>query len=204
MTTTSAPVEAGTRPRGRPRSAEAERAILDAALQELADAGADRFSVEAVATRAGVGKATIYRRWSGRDALVLDALTALGEELLPAVGGLSARADLAHVLDAVRENHQGSVHERLLPRVMAAAQTHPDLMKAYRERVIEPRKQLVRAVIERGVESGELRADLDLDLALQVVVFPMLFAVTMRTDPEPLPEDFAVRMVALVFDGLSA
>src|SRR6476619_329607 len=94
---------------GRPRSAAAEKAILDAALQELAAAGVDGFSVEAVASRAGVGKTTIYRRWSNRDALILDALTALGEESQPDRVGSSVREDLVNTLEAIRERHQGSV-----------------------------------------------------------------------------------------------
>ena len=203
MTAAPVPVD-GSRPRGRPRSAAAEKAILDAALQELAAAGVDGFSVEAVAARAGVAKTTIYRRWSNRDALILDALTALGEESQPDLVGASVREDLVQTLEAIRERHQDSVHERLLPRVMAAAHSHPELLQGYRDRVIERRREHVREILRRGVLSGELRADLDIELALQAIVFPMLYAVMMRTDPEPLPADFAEQMVDLVMGGLAA
>lgn len=196
-------VAAERRP-GRPRSAEAERAILVAALEELAHCGVDGFSVEAVASRAGVGKTTIYRRWANRDALILDALTALGEESQPKLKGVSVRDDLVDTLEAIRKRHHGSLHERLLPRVMAAAHSHPELMSGYQERVIERRREHVREILRRGVATGELRSDLDVELALMAVVFPMLYAVMMRTDPVPLPKDFAEQMVDLLIGGLGA
>jgi len=204
MTITSTSDVPGTSERrpGRPRSAEAERAILDAALEELATSGVDGFSVEAVAARAGVGKTTIYRRWSNRDALILDALSTLEAETQPRIKGISVRDDLVLTLETIQRRHKGSVHERLLPRVMAAAQSHPELMTGYQERVIERRREYVREILRRGVATGELRADLDVELALMAVVFPMLYAVMMRTDPEPLPKDFAGQMVDLLMGGL--
>jgi AcrR family transcriptional regulator len=187
---------------GRPRSVEAERAILAAAIEEFASNGVDAFSIEAVAARAGVGKTTIYRRWSNRDALVLDAFSAIELEEQPRFAGASVRDDLVTTLETIRAKHPDSMHERLLPRVVAAAQTHPELMQGYQERVIERRRDHVRAILRRGVDSGELRADLDIEMALRAVVFPMLYAVTMRTDSTPLPADFAPRMVDLLMDGL--
>src|SRR6478735_11661182 len=108
--TDTAPAE--RRP-GRPRSAAAEQAILDGALQELAANGVDGFSVEGVAARAGVGKTTIYRRWTNRDALILDALSALGEETQPVLAGVSVRDDLVDTLEAIQARHRDSLHERL-------------------------------------------------------------------------------------------
>lgn len=189
---------------GRPRSAAAEQAILAAALEELATHGVDGFRIEAVASASGVAKSTIYRRWANADALILHTLAALGDENEPELEGESTHADLVATLQAIRARHEGSVHERLLPRVLAAAQSHPELYAYYQERVIERRREHVRGIIRRGIATGELRADLDVELALQAVVFPMLYAVMMRTDPTPLPANFAERIVTLVMEGLAA
>jgi len=198
---TDVAVTAERRP-GRPRSAEAERAILAAALEELAATGVDGFSVEAVATRAGVGKTTIYRRWSNRDALILDALSALDAETQPRCKGVSARDDLVSTLEVIRRRHRNSMHAQLLPRVLAAARTHPELMRGYQERVIERRREHIRGILRAGVASGELRADLDVELALKALVFPMLYAVMIRTEDTPLPKDFAASMVDLLMAGI--
>src|SRR5580658_2329777 len=89
----------GRRP-GRPRSERAERAILDAALELFAESGVAGVCMEAVAARAGVGKATIYRRWPGKEDLLLDALAALRMPL-PTPQGRSVRADLITLVDAL-------------------------------------------------------------------------------------------------------
>ena len=188
---------------GRPRSAAAERAILAAALEELAASGVDGFHVEAVAARASVGKTTIYRRWANRDALILDALSALDAETQPRCKGESARDDLVSTLEVIRRRHRNSLHAQLLPRVLAAERTHPELMRGYQERIIEHRREHMRGILRRGVASGELRDDLDIELALKALVFPMLYAVMMRTDDAPLPKDFASAMVDLLMEGIS-
>src|SRR5205085_12543063 len=89
------------RPRGRPRSLVADRAIVEAVLEELIESGIDGLSLEQVAARAGVAKATIYRRWANKEALVLDALTTV-DEPLPDLPGTSVRDDLVVLVDSIR------------------------------------------------------------------------------------------------------
>ena len=89
----------GVRRRGRPRSVLAERAILAAALDLIAERGPEGLGIEQVAAKAGVGKATIYRRWRGKEDMLLDAIGSLGSDL-PVPQGRSVRADLVALLDA--------------------------------------------------------------------------------------------------------
>src|SRR5262245_51396421 len=89
----------GLRRRGRPRSAQAEQAVLAAALDLIAERGPEGLGIEQVAARAGVGKATIYRRWRGKEDMLLDAIGSLGSDI-PVPQGRSVRADLVALLDA--------------------------------------------------------------------------------------------------------
>lgn len=195
-------VPAERRP-GRPRSPHTEQAILSAALDEVDASGLDAFSMESVAARAGVAKTTIYRRWASRDALVLDVLSGFDEPDAPEPGGLSVREDLIAALDDVRDRHDDSPHERLLPRVLGSARSHPQLFEAYRARVIDRRRAYFAAMLQRGIETGELRADIDLNMALKALVSPVLLALMSRPADVPLPEDFTTRLVDLLLGGLA-
>jgi len=113
------------------------------------------------------------------------------------------RGDVGSVKAAVDAGSEaaGRVGELVASHVIA--RPHPELMAGYQERVIERRREHVRSILRRGVETGELRGDLDIELALKAVVFPMLYAVMMRTDPEPLPPEFARNIIDLLMDGLA-
>jgi AcrR family transcriptional regulator len=189
---------------GRPRSAHAEQAILAAALDEVDASGLDAFSMESVAARAGVAKTTIYRRWSSRDALLLDVLSGWDTQRDPELVGSSVRDDLIHALDDVGRRHDDSPHERLLPRILGSARSHPELFEAYRARVIDRRRAFFDALLRRGIETGELRADIDVDTALKALVSPVLFGLMTRPEGTGLPDDFTTRLVDLLLRGLAA
>jgi len=161
---------------GRPRSEQAERAIIAAALDLFAESGPDGLCMERVAARAGVGKATIYRRWPGKEDLLLDALASL-KTPLPEPKGRSVREDLVAVLDAMCE------------------------MARFAETVVEPRREVVRSVLRRGVATGELREDADIEVALFMLRGASL-ASTMHGQ-EPI-EDYAKRVVDEMLRGLAA
>jgi AcrR family transcriptional regulator len=163
------PVPSGVRPPGRPRDARCDEAIIEATLQSLATSGFTGLSMEAVASRAGVGKATVYRRWPTKEALVADALATLVETFDPVDTG-SLRDDLVAWLNTVRRRNIQTLSGRIMPRLLAEKEKHPDLFDTYRQQVITPSRERVAAVLRRGVDSGELAADLDIDLVTDMLV----------------------------------
>jgi len=161
--------------RGRPRSVEADAAILDATLELIDESGLTGLSVESVAARAGVGKATIYRRWPSKEALVASALGRCAEEMsvIEPVGSL--RDQLVAFVEQIRlktpETHSG----RIMPRMLSHASRSPELFRIYFDQVIRPRRARVRLVLAEAVDRGELRDDVDLDLAVTMISAPMLY-----------------------------
>jgi AcrR family transcriptional regulator len=154
--------------RGRPRSQEADRAILNATVELLADRGLAAMSIEEVAARAGVGKTTIYRRWPSKGLLALDAfVTSFREEQpLPDTGTL--RGDLLSALTAwvraVTQTPMGT----MLTSLIAEAQHDPELRGAWRDRVIEPLRRQHRIMLERAVARGEIPASVDAEVVLDL------------------------------------
>jgi AcrR family transcriptional regulator len=149
---------------GRPRSEQADQAILSAALDVFAECGPDALCIEQVAARAGVGKATIYRRWPGKEDMLLDALSALWTPL-PVPQGKSVRADLIALLGAVCRDAADPRRARLFALLQGEGVRYPRLMARYVETVVRPRQDLVTAVLRRGVATGELRENTDIEAA---------------------------------------
>ncbi len=165
---------AGYRPPGRPRDTRCDEAIISATLHVLASSGFSGLSMEAVATRAGVGKATVYRRWATKEALVADALATLADTFEPVDTG-SLRDDLVAWIDAVRRHNIQTLSGRIMPRLLAEKDAHPDLFDTYRERVIAPSRERVAVVLRRGVASGELAQDVDIDMVTDMLVGPVTY-----------------------------
>jgi AcrR family transcriptional regulator len=186
---------------GRPRSERADRAIIDAALSLFAEHGVEGLCIEEVAARAGVGKATIYRRWPGKEDLLLDALAAL-KTPLPELRGESARADLVALLDAMAADYADPRRARSFALLLGEGAKFPRLMSRYLETVAEPRREVMRGVLRRGVATGELRPDTDIEVAL----FMLTGAVLARGkhQPEGIAEGFAERVVDELLRGLNA
>ncbi len=149
---------------GRPRSEHADQAILSAALDLFADCGPDALCIEQVAAKAGVGKATIYRRWPGKEDMLVDALGSLVTRL-PVPQGKSVRADLVALLDAICREAADPRRARLFALLQGEGARYPRLMAKYVETVVQPRRDLVRSVLRRGVATGELRENTDIDAA---------------------------------------
>jgi AcrR family transcriptional regulator len=160
---------------GRPRSEEAERAILDAALDQLARCGIAGLSIEAVAQHAGVAKTTVYRRWSNKTELVVAALAELKGPLVRPPGG-DVRSDLLFLLEYAAESLRKApaTETEIFARLMAEAREHPDLMRQYWERVIGPRREILRGVLSRGVDEGLIRPDADLLLMVEMLMSPIV------------------------------
>ena len=158
---------------GRPRSEHAERAIIIAALEEFAESGPDGLCIEKVATRAGVGKATIYRRWPGKEDLLLDALSAL-KVPLPRPRGESVRDDLAALLETIRGEAVDPRQVRQFALLLGEGDRYPRLLERYIEAVVEPRREMVRIVLRRGVATGELREGISIELAVDMLTGAVL------------------------------
>src|SRR5579859_3989703 len=155
-------------PRGRPRSAEADRAIMAATLELLAERGLDAMSIEEVAARAGVGKTTIYRRWPSKGLLALDAfvISFRAEQPLPDTGTL--RGDLLSALQAwVRAVTQTAMGP-MLTGLIAEAQHDQELRGAWRDRVLEPLRAQHRIMLDRAIARGEIVPSVDRDVVLDL------------------------------------
>lgn len=161
--------------KGRPRDGRIDRDITAAALDLLSTEGFDRFSVEAVAARAGVAKTTVYRRFPTRNDLIVGALVRLNDELPPPPAPGPVRERLIGVMRGIRHRTIESVRGRILMQVVSEGLRDPVLADLVHQRVLAPRRQVLRDVITDGIASGELRADVDVDTVVPVLVGPMLY-----------------------------
>ena len=201
MTTVSVPEQADQdrKAPGRPRNADADRAIIQAVFDLLsAGQSADALSIEAVAAKAGVGKATIYRRWPNKEALLVDAVATM-KGPLPVPAGESVREDLVMLITAMgnkRWEHYGKVTACLLPEIAKS----PEMRRIYQS-VIEPRRDVMRGVLRRGMATGELRADLDVELTLLMLSGPAVAQNVMHWNPQIPVENFAESLVDALLRG---
>jgi AcrR family transcriptional regulator len=155
--------------RGRPRNQEANRAILEAATELLATRGLSAMSIEDVAARAGVGKATIYRRWSSKGSLALDAFLAAHKQELPPPDTGSFRTDLEAALrDWVRSVTQTSAGS-ILAGLTAEIRQDPELAAQWGDRVVKPIRVTYNVIVERAISRGEIRPDADANVVLDLL-----------------------------------
>ncbi|QIQ05073.1 TetR/AcrR family transcriptional regulator [Streptomyces liangshanensis] len=195
--------QGGEHRRGRPRSEAVERAILEAVVALLEDGvPLGTLSIERIARTAGVGKATIYRRWQGKEALFVDVLREI-EPPEPTLPGKSPLADLTVLLESLRTRGLAQRSSAFLHSVFAEMKSRPTLWAEYQRTVIEPRRQAMLAVLRRAVAEGELRDDLPVDLMYDLLVGAMLVRTLHRPDA-PLPEDLAEQIVGAALEGLGA
>ncbi|MFI9610413.1 TetR/AcrR family transcriptional regulator [Streptomyces sp. NPDC052023] len=187
--------------RGRPRSEAVERAIIDGTMKLLEDGvPLAELSIERIARTAGVGKATIYRRWRGKEELFVDVVRS-AEPPDPELPGTSLRDDLVVLLEALRRRGLANRTSAILHNAYAQMKTSPRIWAAYHNAVIAPRRRLSLEVLRRGQQGGELRADLDLELVHDIVVGPMLVRSLLHPDAE-LPEGLAEQLVDTLLEGL--
>lgn len=161
--------------RGRPRDERIDREITAAALVVLAETGFGGFSVAEVTMRSGVAKSTIYRRFPTRDDLIASALERLNDDLPDSVPPGSTREQLISTLDRIRQRGPDSLQSRILTHAVSEGSGDPAMAELVHDRVLVPRRQLLRRIIEAGVGSGELRPDLDADTVIPILIGPMLY-----------------------------
>jgi AcrR family transcriptional regulator len=182
--------------RGRPRDTRADRAILDATLELIAERGVYEFRTEDVAVRARVGKGAIYRRYRSKEELVAAAVEALVEEeiLVPDTG--STRGDLLALMREAVALYRGSRAARVMPNLIGAMAQKPELAHAVRDGFLARRRTALAAVVRRGVERGDLRSDLDVELALDVLGGPLFYRLLVTGGP--IDDDLAEGVVDLI------
>jgi AcrR family transcriptional regulator len=187
---------------GRPRNARVDEAILDAVIALLGGGqSVDALSMDAVAAKAGVGKATIYRRWPNKEALLIDAVATM-KGPLPEPVGESVRDDLVMLVAATRQKRMeqyGKVAACIFPQLVRS----PEMHSVY-QGVVEPRRDVMREVLKRGIRNGELRADLDVEMTLLMLSGPALAQNMMRWNPRVPDEGFAESLVDAVLRGAAA
>jgi AcrR family transcriptional regulator len=166
-------IERERRP-GRPRSAKADAAILEAAIDAFVDRGWDALTIEGVATRAGVSKSTIYRRYPCRVDLLLAAAHRLAQDREPVPDTGALRSDLVEMVRAFVRTITTTRTGQAIPMMVAATAKHPELAAPYREFLAE-RRAAWRAVIERGVARGELGRDVEPGLVIDLLVGPLFY-----------------------------
>jgi AcrR family transcriptional regulator len=188
--------------RGRRRSERSHEAILAATQSLLLERSYREVTIEGVAARAGVGKQTIYRWWPSKAALVLEAYLAGAEAVPQPAPGRSAREDVRALLGwliAVLAEPTGG---HVVAGLVGDLQHDRDLAEGFHREVVPARREAMLAALERGQERGEIRADADLELAVDALHGAVFYRLLLSG--EPLDEAFASRLTDQAFDGLSA
>jgi len=189
----------GKRPPGRPRSEQARQAILSSTLKILGKNGFSDFKIEEVAARASVGKATVYRWWPNKGALIADAFASSTTRRLRFPDTGSVYTDMSQQMRQLIKVFR-SRRGRIVSAILAAGQNDKDLIEAFRERFLWPRRREAYATLRRGIERGELRKDLDPDLLLDSLYGPIYMRFLIQHDR--LTPEFVDRLCALVLAGV--
>jgi AcrR family transcriptional regulator len=196
----SAAPEAG-RPPGRPRSAAADSAIMQATLELLLDTGYRGLTMEQVRARAGVGKATLYRRYGSKEELVAAAVRHLNQHIpVPDTGNV--RDDILAVAGFVLAAAARVGAATFMPRMLAESAGDPEMHAIFYENLVAPRRAVMAEVLRRGVERGELRRDLDVELAIDMLTGPWVYRMLISGGRMPTADP--QRLLDAVLTGIAA
>ncbi|MBX3313113.1 MAG: TetR/AcrR family transcriptional regulator [Actinobacteria bacterium] len=182
----------------RPRDPRADEAILGAVLDLLAEVGFGRFTMDDVAAAAGVGKATIYRRWPSKEQLVLEAL-ASGREPPPPVDTGDLRADLTEIYERMVGPQARETTTRLMPALAVEAAVDEDVRVRLRA-FVDDRRQPARDAFARAMARGEVGADLDVELTIDLITGSVLNRLFFSD--LPVDEDVLAKVLDVVLAGI--
>jgi AcrR family transcriptional regulator len=189
------------RPRGRPRRASARPAIVAATLDLLAERDFQATTIEAIAARAGVGRNTIYRRWSSKEELIADALSEL------AVPGPAGDGDLYALLRRYLRDQERAFSDprvgRLLPGLLGELERNPQFALAWSERVVRPRRQAIVETLERALGRGELRPGADPELIADLLIGPPFLRLLFPLGLPEVPKSYAEDLLATIWQGIA-
>jgi AcrR family transcriptional regulator len=195
---------ATTKGRADPRAERSKQAILDATRDLLAEEGGGvrALTVEGVASRSGVAKTTIYRRWRDKWELALDAVMI---DMLPRfdnpVDVGDTRKELVTFVKSVVNLFASRPYGPAMQGLVSEIATTPELARAYREQVVLPRRRQLEPVIERGIARGDLRPDTDVGLVHELLVGPLFYRLLFSGDP--LDRKAGQRVVDAVLEGFA-
>lgn len=185
--------------RGRPRSPETREKILKAAYEMLNEVGFMDLTIEGVAARAEVGKPTIYRRWKTKSALVMDAFL---KYVTPEIAFLDtgvAKEDFRQQMQKVVKL-MNSPKGEVLANVIGCGQADEELIKAFRKNWLTHRREDAKQIFQRGVERGELRKDIDAEVAIDALYSPLFYRLLLKH--QPLTSEFVDELIDVVIEGL--
>ena len=185
--------------RGRPRSEDVDLQILEAVLDVVAEGGINSVSMEGIATKAGVSKASIYRRFDSKDKLTIAAVEHMREQSpeIPTEGTAFDR--LLGLLEGLRASLPSSRYGRIMLTVLAASNENPALARLVYERILIPRRARIRELIQEGINSGEFPSSINIDLAMPTLVGPMLY-LGMWSMVDPVSETKTVDVLRAVLN----
>jgi AcrR family transcriptional regulator len=185
---------------GRPQDPRVDRRIVAATLALLAEGGVSELRMDDVADRAGVGKATIYRRYRSKNALVSAAVATLVNEIaIPDTG--STRADVLALMSQAVELYSGPLAPRLMPSLLEEAHRNPELGATVRTEFLAGRRAALGVVLKRGVRRGDLRRGLDIELALDVLGGAIFYRLLVTGGP--IDQQLAEGIVELIMRGFA-
>lgn len=184
---------------GRPRSAEAQRAVLDAARELFEEHGYAAATIEAVAARSGVAKTTIYRWWPNRASLLVEVLAEVHTAAVPLpASGEPVRAIVGELRDAAAAAN--GLTGKLLTALLGEAQHDPEVRDELLEGLFYPRRATTARVIRRAQETGAIRADVPPDIAADLLFGPLFYRMLVRHGP--VTKAFMMQVFRYAMDGL--
>lgn len=185
---------------GRPRSATADQAIIDAIVDLLVEGGYREVTIEGVAQRAGVAKTTIYRRWPSKAGMVVEAIAACKKECLVEDQACS-RGTVACSLERMLSTLSSSRVARILSSLTVEMAHNEELAVAVREGLLKPNRQVVISLLQSGITSGEIRPDVNVELVADLLVGPIFFRLLVSGDE--IGPEVASAVVDLVVRGIA-
>jgi AcrR family transcriptional regulator len=185
--------------RGRPRDEEVRRKILTSAAYLLESRSFGEITVDAIAEQAGAGKATVYRWWPNKAAVLIDAFRVAVARDLPFPNSGSLRDDLRKQLLQFAEIIRGK-RGRIFSSFIAAAQTDPDVAEAFRRMWIAPRRAETKQALQQYQRTGEVSPDADLDAALEMLFGPLYYRLLFRWGP--VNESYIDKLLGTALQGI--
>ena len=185
----------------RPRGADATTAILSAALELGEEVGFDTLTIEGIADRTGVAKTTIYRRWPNVWALVMDAFLSEVTRTAPIREKATARESFTASMKSLARAYRGQQGKIMQP-LLGRAQVDERLRDAVKTRWVEPRRQIAREIVRRGIANGELRPGLDPDVVLDALYGSLYHRLLVPYNDAAISDSYIDAVIDTVFGGL--
>lgn len=186
--------------RGRPRSEHSRRAIIDAAGELMLEGGLSAASMEAIAARAGVSKATIYKWWPSRGAVALDGFLDRVQHSIAIPEGAGTVEALEFQVNELVKLYRDTGSGAIMRVIASQVESDPELARAFRERWLAPRRAVAVEVLRGGIDRGDIRADIDIDVAMDQLWAPLYYRLIFGH--APLGPDLAHVLVAQLLRGI--